>query len=34
VVIFGEKITLGKVAGIILVMIGIFILNSGKEEQA
>ena len=32
--IFNEQITFGKVAGIILVMAGIFILNGGKEEQA
>lgn len=34
ILIFNEKITFGKVAGIILVMAGIFILNGGKEEQA
>lgn len=31
VLIFKEKITTGKLVGIILVMAGIFILNSGKE---
>lgn len=30
IVIFKEQITPGKVAGIVLVMIGIFILNSGE----
>ena len=32
--LFHEQITAGKIIGIILVMIGIFILNTGKEEQA
>lgn len=30
IVLFHEQITPGKVAGIVLVMIGIFILNSGE----
>lgn len=32
IVIFKEQITIGKVVGILLVMIGIFILNSGEEK--
>lgn len=31
--LFHEQITAGKVIGIILVMLGIFILNTGKEKQ-
>lgn len=34
IVLFHEQITFGKVAGIVLVMIGIFILNSGEENKA
>lgn len=34
VLIFNEQITLPKVAGILLVIIGIVILNSGKEEAS
>lgn len=30
IILFHEQITFGKVAGIVLVMIGIFILNSGE----
>ncbi len=33
-VIFHERITIGKVIGIILVMTGIFILNTGGEKEA
>jgi len=33
-VIFHEQITIGKVMGIVLVMIGIFILNMGGEKEA
>ncbi len=32
-VIFHEQITAGKVMGIVLVMIGIFILNMGGEKE-
>lgn len=32
--IFREQITLSKTAGILLVVAGIVILNSGKEQQA
>ena len=32
--LFQEQITLSKVAGILLVIVGIVILNSGKEEKA
>lgn len=32
-VLFHEQITPGKVAGIVLVMIGIFILNSGEGGE-
>lgn len=32
--LFHEQITTGKVVGIILVMLGILILNTGKEQQA
>lgn len=31
--LFNEQITLPKVAGILLVISGIVVLNSGKEEQ-
>lgn len=31
--LFHETITLWKIAGILLVMAGIFILNSGEEEE-
>ncbi|MBS7338685.1 MAG: EamA family transporter [Suilimivivens sp.] len=31
--LFHERITTGKVVGIILVMLGILILNTGKEQQ-
>lgn len=34
ILIFREQITPGKVAGILLVMAGIFILNSAGEEKA
>lgn len=34
IVIFHEQITAGKVIGILLVMAGIFILNSGSGEKA
>lgn len=30
IILFHEQITLGKAAGIVLVMIGIFIMNSGE----
>lgn len=33
VVIFHEQITVGKVIGILLVMAGIFILNSSSKEE-
>ena len=33
IVIFHEQITVGKVIGILLVMVGIFILNSGSEKE-
>lgn len=33
IVLFHEQITPGKVAGIVLVMIGIFILNSGEDGE-
>ncbi|MCM1125228.1 MAG: transporter [Lachnospiraceae bacterium] len=33
IVIFREQITPGKVMGIVLVMAGIFILNSGEGEE-
>ena len=33
IVIFHEQITPGKVAGIVLVMIGIFILNSEENSE-
>lgn len=33
IVLFHEQITPGKVAGIVLVMIGIFILNSGEGGE-
>ena len=33
IVIFREQITPGKVMGIVLVMAGIFILNSGEAEE-
>lgn len=33
IVIFHEQITLGKVAGIVLVMVGIFILNSEESSE-
>ena len=32
IVLFREQITPGKVAGIVLVMIGIYILNSGESS--
>ena len=32
--LFKEELTPGKIAGIILVMIGIFVLNGGQEEKA
>ena len=32
--LFHEQITIGKVIGIVLVMLGILILNTGKEQQA
>lgn len=32
ILIFREQITVGKVVGILLVMAGIFILNSGEEK--
>lgn len=32
IVLFHEQITPGKVAGIVLVMIGIYILNSGESS--
>ena len=31
--LFHEQITIGKVIGIVLVMLGILILNTGKEQQ-
>lgn len=33
IVLFHEQITPGKVTGIVLVMIGIFILNSGESSE-
>lgn len=33
IVLFHEQITLGKAAGIVMVMIGIFILNSGEGGE-
>lgn len=34
IVLFHEQITVGKVVGIVLVMFGIFILNSGESDAA
>lgn len=33
ILIFHEEITVGKVAGILVVMIGIYVLNTGKEQE-
>lgn len=33
IVLFHEQITPGKVAGIVLVMIGIYVLNSGESSD-
>lgn len=33
ILIFHEEITVGKVVGILVVMVGIYVLNSGKERE-
>lgn len=33
IVLFHEEITVGKVTGILVVMIGIYVLNTGKEQE-
>lgn len=33
ILIFHEEITVGKVTGIVVVMIGIYVLNTGKEQE-
>lgn len=33
ILIFHEEITVGKVTGILVVMIGIYVLNTGKEQE-
>lgn len=33
ILIFHEEITVGKVAGILVVMVGIYVLNTGKEQE-
>lgn len=33
ILLFHEEITVGKVTGILVVMIGIYILNTGKEQE-
>lgn len=33
ILIFHEEITVGKVVGILVVMIGIYVLNTGKEQE-
>lgn len=33
ILIFHEEITVGKVNGIVVVMLGIYVLNTGKEQE-
>lgn len=34
ILIFREEITVGKVIGILVVVIGIYVLNTGKEQES
>lgn len=33
ILLFHEEITVGKVTGILVVMVGIYVLNTGKEQE-